>query len=125
MPAVLIEGGSIVNRDEELVVSTPAFRSLIASAVVESVGAFCASASAAPPAKLASTDSTPVYRVTGVSGNDVLNIRASPDANSAIVNTIPPDGKGVRITGDCSENWCPVDYRHASGWVNRRFLARE
>lgn len=126
MPAVLIEGGSIVNRDEELVVSTPEFRSLIASAVVESVGAFCTSAS--DTAKLASTGSAnapPAYKVTGVSANDVLNIRASPDANSAIVNTIPPDGRGVKITGDCSENWCPVDYRHALGWVNCRFLARE
>jgi N-acetylmuramoyl-L-alanine amidase len=42
MPALLFEAGSIVNRDEELVLSTPAHRSIIAAAVTQAVGIFCA-----------------------------------------------------------------------------------
>jgi zinc D-Ala-D-Ala dipeptidase len=41
MPAVLLEAGVIVNRDEELVVSTPAYQGIIASAVTEAVKKFC------------------------------------------------------------------------------------
>jgi D-alanyl-D-alanine dipeptidase len=41
MPAVLLEAGVIVNRDEELVVSTPAYQAIIATAVVEAVRKFC------------------------------------------------------------------------------------
>ena len=67
----------------------------------------------------------PRYRVVNVSPNDVLNIRSGPDANSAIVNVIPPNGSGVRMTGSCAGSWCPVEYRGSQGWVNRRYLASE
>ena len=43
MPAVLLEAGSIVNREEELLLGTPAHRSVIASAVAEAVEVFCKS----------------------------------------------------------------------------------
>ena len=41
MPAVLLEAGVIVNRDEELLVSTPAYQTTIATAIVEAVRKFC------------------------------------------------------------------------------------
>jgi N-acetylmuramoyl-L-alanine amidase len=43
MPAVLLEGGSIVNREEELVMGSPERRALIAAAVVDAVEGFCIS----------------------------------------------------------------------------------
>lgn len=43
MPAVLLEAGSIINRDEELVMQSPERQALIAEAVAEAVEAFCAS----------------------------------------------------------------------------------
>lgn len=42
MPAVLLEGGSIVNREEEMVMGSPERRTLIAVAVVDAVEGFCA-----------------------------------------------------------------------------------
>jgi N-acetylmuramoyl-L-alanine amidase len=42
MPAVLLEAGSIVNRDEELLLATPERHALVGAAVVEAVDAFCA-----------------------------------------------------------------------------------
>jgi N-acetylmuramoyl-L-alanine amidase len=41
MPAVLLEAGSIINRDEELVLATPERQSLIANAVAAAVESFC------------------------------------------------------------------------------------
>jgi N-acetylmuramoyl-L-alanine amidase len=43
MPAVLLEAGSIINRDEELLLNTEERRSLIAAAVSDAVETFCAS----------------------------------------------------------------------------------
>ena len=42
MPAVLLEAGSIINRDEELVMNSPERQSLISAAVTEAVESFCA-----------------------------------------------------------------------------------
>ena len=43
MPAVLLEAGSIINRDEELLMGSPEHQALIGAAVVDAVEAFCAS----------------------------------------------------------------------------------
>jgi N-acetylmuramoyl-L-alanine amidase len=45
MPAVLLEAGSIVNRDEELLLASADHRRLIAASVVSAVDKFCASRS--------------------------------------------------------------------------------
>jgi N-acetylmuramoyl-L-alanine amidase len=42
MPAVLLEAGSIINRDEELLLRTPERRALIIASVTEAVERFCA-----------------------------------------------------------------------------------
>jgi N-acetylmuramoyl-L-alanine amidase len=41
MPAVLLEAGSIINRDEELLMNTPEHQTLISAAVLDAVNAFC------------------------------------------------------------------------------------
>jgi N-acetylmuramoyl-L-alanine amidase len=43
MPAVLLEAGSIINRDEEIELGTPERRSLTTDAVADAVESFCAS----------------------------------------------------------------------------------
>jgi N-acetylmuramoyl-L-alanine amidase len=48
MPAVLLEAGSIVNRDEELVVASPERQQLVSAAVVDAVDSFCAAQSHKP-----------------------------------------------------------------------------
>jgi N-acetylmuramoyl-L-alanine amidase len=42
MPAVLLEAGSIVNRDEELLMESPEHQAVIAAAVTDAVEKFCA-----------------------------------------------------------------------------------
>jgi N-acetylmuramoyl-L-alanine amidase len=41
MPSVLLEAGSIINRDEELQMNSPERRDLIVASVSEALGAFC------------------------------------------------------------------------------------
>ena len=53
MPAVLLEAGSIINRDEELVMETPERQGLIAAAVVDAVDAFCAGRQPGSPERVA------------------------------------------------------------------------
>ena len=48
MPAALLEAGSIVNRDEELVLETSERQQLIGAAVVEAVDGFCAAQARKP-----------------------------------------------------------------------------
>jgi N-acetylmuramoyl-L-alanine amidase len=42
MPAALLEAGSIINRDEELILASPERQGLISASVVDAVKAFCA-----------------------------------------------------------------------------------
>ena len=42
IPAVLLEAGSIINRDEELQMASPERQALISAAVVDAMDAFCA-----------------------------------------------------------------------------------
>lgn len=44
MPAILLEAGTIVNRDEEIEVSTPAYRSKVAAAVAAAISRYCGAA---------------------------------------------------------------------------------
>jgi N-acetylmuramoyl-L-alanine amidase len=53
MPAVLLEAGSIVNRDEELVMASPERQQLISAAVVDAVDSFCAAQSHKPAPQMA------------------------------------------------------------------------
>jgi N-acetylmuramoyl-L-alanine amidase len=52
MPAVLLEAGSIVNRDEELLLDSPERQALIAAAATDAVEAFCAARSPRKPVRL-------------------------------------------------------------------------
>ena len=51
MPAVLLEAGSIVNRDEELLLESPERQAAIAAAVTDAVEAFCAARTPSKPAR--------------------------------------------------------------------------
>lgn len=68
MPAVLLEAGSIVNRQEELELATPERRLMVAEAVTAAVENFCAS------------------RVQTVPGRPASN-------PASVVNTAPSDGE--------------------------------
>lgn len=65
------------------------------------------------------------FKVTNVEAGDVLNIRHGPSAETVAVGSIPPDGRGIEMTGECQAGWCPVSHREVRGWVRRMFLSDE
>ena len=78
------------------------------------------------PQARATADGPDYYRVRDVESWDVLNMREKPDPGSAIVGTIPHDGRCVRNLGQSAQykqsTWVRVEYGSAVGWVNSRFL---
>ena len=74
---------------------------------------------------LLSTPAGPSFWVNGVARDDVLNMREEPSSESDVVGEIPPDGRGVRIIGDCHDMWCLVSFGGVKGWVNRSYLMYE
>lgn len=100
-------------------------------------------ASAFPSAR-AEADGPDHFSVRGVAAGDVLDIRAAPAADAAIIGSIPPRGDCVRNLG-CRggltyqefttlsaaqrqqvqrerPRWCRVEYRGVQGWVAARYL---
>lgn len=59
--------------------------------------------------------------VTGVAANDVLNIRAVPDASGAIIGTLAPDASGVEVIA-VEGDWALVNSNEGAGYAALRFL---
>ena len=84
------------------------------------------SASAPPPRQAEPRRSAePMFRVTNVRSDDVLNIRSGPSADFDVVGELPPDGRGIAVTSACRAKWCPVLHRSTIGWVNSVYLVPE
>ena len=70
-----------------------------------------------------------IYAVVNVAPDDVLNIRAGPGVDAPVVGKIPSYGLGVRIREAGAQArpsaWVPIRYKNLTGWVNRRYLARQ
>ncbi len=67
----------------------------------------------------------PSFRVRRVGLFDVLNVRSGPSEYHERVGMIPRTARGVRITGPCAGEWCPVRHRRTTGWVNSFYLAED
>ena len=66
------------------------------------------------------------YAVVNVAPDDVLNVRARPDAAAPVVGQISSYGLGVQVR-DAGENarnseWMPIRHGDLTGWVNHRYL---
>ena len=95
-----------------------------------------------PSTARAEADGPDWWAVTGVSADDVLNMRAEASVSSRKIGEIPANGQGLRnlgCTGVMSyaewekateaererakhDKWCKIEYRGTTGWVAGRFL---
>lgn len=64
-----------------------------------------------------------LHRVAGVATDDVLNIRAAPDAGSAIIGALSPDATAVEVIA-VEDGWALVNTKDGSGYAAIRFLKR-
>jgi hypothetical protein len=60
--------------------------------------------------------------VINVGPYDVLKMRKDATDDSPVVDTIPPNGKGVVYLGETQGQWIFVQYDRSNGWVNLRFV---
>ena len=76
---------------------------------------------------LATQDAWPaLFDVTGVAADDVLNIRAEPNAGAAILDTFAPDRTNIEvIRPNETEDWGMVNTGEGTGWVSLAFLDRQ
>ncbi|MGR3455062.1 SH3 domain-containing protein [Pseudooceanicola sp.] len=66
-----------------------------------------------------------LYDVAGVASDDVLNVRAEPDASSEIIGALPPDARNVEVIELAPRvDWGRVNVNGTSGWVSLRFMER-
>ena len=81
---------------------------------------------AALPAR-ATVDGWPaLFDVAGVAADDVLNVRAAPASDAAIVATLAPDATDVEvIRPNDTHGWGLVNTGEATGWVSLAFLERQ
>jgi hypothetical protein len=80
MPAVLLEAGSIANRDEELEMASPERQQLISAAVVDAVDSFCAAQSNKPALQIAKRSKA----------RHVLSAHSHRRARERTANATPP-----------------------------------
>lgn len=79
----------------------------------------------AKPQPVKAEPPVPTFQVARVDIFDVLNVRSGPTEYHPRVGAIPPHGTGVRITGSCEGDWCPIRHGAVSGWVNSYYLDEE
>ncbi|MCB1547864.1 MAG: SH3 domain-containing protein [Hyphomicrobiaceae bacterium] len=60
--------------------------------------------------------------VIQVATDDVLHIRAKPNARASIHAKKRHNACGIMVTGTCKRSWCPVEDGHVTGWVNSHFI---
>lgn len=65
-----------------------------------------------------------LHDVTGVADDDVLNIRAEPDAQSAELGALPHDATGIEVIRT-RDGWGLVNTDERSGWAAMRHLVRQ
>lgn len=66
-----------------------------------------------------------LFNVSGVAANDVLNIRAAPGANAAVVGTLAHNAERVEvIRTNNRKSWGLVNTGETSGWVKLAYLSR-
>ena len=64
-----------------------------------------------------------LYQVSDVAEDDVLNIRAAPDASSSILGSFSHDASDIEVVElSLSGQWARVNIAEQSGWVSLRFL---
>ena len=62
------------------------------------------------------------HGVTGVSDDDILNIRRRATARSTKVGQIPAGFCGIRRLGPRRGRWVKIRYGETTGWVHSRYI---
>ena len=102
--------------------ATVSFFPIFAAATGLALGIFLFAAS--PAAATQEYILPTLFDVTGVAANDVLNIRAAPDASAEVIGTLSPNARDIEVVGyDETGRWARINTDERSGWAALRYLA--
>ena len=62
-----------------------------------------------------------IHRVTGVSGDDVLNVRSGPSTGYPVIDGLR-NGTQVEVTASSGDGWARILRGEGNGWVATRYL---
>jgi uncharacterized membrane protein len=71
----------------------------------------------------AAQDYPALHSVTGVAGDDILNVRTRPMAQANVIGTLAPDAEGIEVIAE-ENGWGQLNVDGQSGWANLSFLSR-
>lgn len=78
------------------------------------------------PSIVAAQDFPALYGVSGVATDDVLNIRAEPNAQAEIIGEFAADRQDVEVVASGPDgSWGQVNAGEQSGWASLSFLERQ
>lgn len=64
-----------------------------------------------------------LYNVSGVAGDDVLNIRAEPNGSAEIIGSLAPDARSIEVVGfSRAGEWALVNNNGQSGWISVGYI---
>lgn len=64
-----------------------------------------------------------LFDVSGVAGNDVLNVRSGPGAGFEVIGALDPHAKGVEVVAtNEAHSWGMIAFQGQTGWVAMRFM---
>lgn len=82
---------------------------------------FAVLVSGAFPAASAEIALPAIYTVTGVSGDDALNVRSGPSMDHPVIGALP-NGAPVEVTVDPGGGWVRILHGEGNGWVALRYV---
>ncbi len=65
-----------------------------------------------------------LHDVTGVSADDVLNVRSAPTIRSNKIGSLAADAQDIEVTA-MDNGWGRINLGETAGWVSLRFLAQQ
>lgn len=87
------------------------------------VPALCLVLSLCLAAPLAAQNLPALYDVSGVAADDMLNVRAGPDAGADLVGTLAHNATGIEVTAvNEAGTWGRVNIREGVGWAALAYL---
>lgn len=67
-----------------------------------------------------------LYAVHGVSSDDTLNVRLTPDARGDILGELAHNANGIEVVGFSFEgNWAKIIFFEQTGWVSTNYIQAE
>ena len=79
-----------------------------------------------PAMSLAETALPALHDVAAVAANDALNVRAAPDADSALLGSLSPYATAVEVMGQSPDGkWGQINLGEVAGWVAMRYLSAQ